>query len=415
MNHIVQWLTELKTPVCPDLTKYYIQINTPAGAYVGAQWAALGRTSVTFDLPAGDYVEKMCAANADGSVKEGWIERPFTVAGTPPVDPPPVTEVEPFPFPKWGDPYVPPVLAPGEVDKELWERNMAEYGRMHGDYLSTHPYNLDHIYYDMARVMYQIADYTGEPEPWNTYAKQAVGWYRDHYVLPNNGATTGYQNFTHGLRMDFERTGDVASKDAAILLSQKAAYAGDNTNRDYVVHFNRSREVAYAIMSYINAEALGEAKRSIRAEWVTQAYAHCQQWMDQTTWDAEQVAPFMMAIDAQALIEDWEETHDTRCLPTLQAMADWMWPLAWHEQTSGLLYQFNPASGNGASTTGAVDLNMLIAPWFSWLWQQTGDEKYRDQFDQLLYGFKDAYLDKGKQFDQNYWWSFDGMKWREGL
>ena len=83
-----------------------------------------------------------------------------------------------------------------------------------------------------------------------------------------------------------------------------------------------------------------------------------------------------------------------RCLPALKELADWMWPLAWHEQTSGLLYQFNPASGSGVSTTGAVDLNMLISPWFSWLWVQTGDDIYREQFDQLLFGHKDAYLDR---------------------
>ena len=78
--------------------------------------------------------------------------------------------------------------------------------------------------------------------------------------------------------------------------------------------FNRSREVAYAIMSYINAEALGEAKRPIRAEWVTKAYGHCQQWMDQSTWGVDQVAPFMMAITSQSLIEDWDRDAG-RALP----------------------------------------------------------------------------------------------------
>ena len=314
-----------------------------------------------------------------------------------------------------GPPEPPDATAP---DKALWDEHMIEYGMHHGAYFATQPEptndaKLDHVYYDGARVYAQIAAYTGQPEPWHTYATQANAWFRD-YVIRSNGAVPGYYNFTHGLRLDWERTGDVVSKDTVVLLSKKAAYAGDSTNRTYVVHFNRSREVAYAITSYINAEALGEAKRTIRADWVTQSYAYIPQWMDPAQWGSEQVAPFMMAITAQALIEDWTETQDTRCLPALKELADWMWPLAWHDATSGLLYQFNPANGSGVSTTGAVDLNMLIAPWFSWLWVQTGEDQYREKFDQLLYGHKDAYLDRSKQFNQNYWVAFNGMAWREG-
>ena len=313
-------------------------------------------------------------------------------------------------------PEPPDATAP---DKALWEAHMIEYGMQHGSYFDTQPeptndQKLDHVYYDGCRVYAQIAAYTGNAEPWTGYAKKAMEWFYDYAITRNAGAVPGYYNFTHGLRMDYERTGDERSKQGVITLSHKAGYAQDSCNRDWVKPFNRSREVAYAITSYINAEALGEAKRGQRAEWVTFAYDHCRQWMDQSTWGTEQIAPFMMAITAESLIEDWEETQDTRCLPTLKAMVDWMWPLAWFEGNSGLLYQFNPAHPDGASTTGAVDLNMLIAPWLSWLWVQTGEDLYRERFDALLYGHKDAYLTRSKQFNQNYWVAFNGMRWREG-
>ena len=304
------------------------------------------------------------------------------------------------------------------VDKATWENGMVEWGVVHGDFLSTEPdvnTKLNHVYYDMCRVMYQIADYTDTPEPWSGYAKKAMRWYRDEYVIPNNGAVPGYQNFTTGLRMDYERTGDETSKAAAILLSEQAMYAGDYTDPNYVTHHSKSREVAYALLSYINAEALGEEIREIRARYVDQSYAYFAQWYDTASWGEWQVSPFMMAITCQALIADWEETSDDRCLPAIQELGDWLWATAYHPPTHAMLYQLNPdcVSEGGLSTTGAPDLNMIIAPLYGWLWAQTGAEIHRDRFDELLLGQANAYLAQGKQWDQNYWWAFAGMEWRE--
>jgi hypothetical protein len=310
---------------------------------------------------------------------------------------------------------------PGEtvpVDKAIWEAHMVEWGVVHGDALSTLPQNelLGHIYYDASRVHAQIAAYTGNDEPWHTYAKQATVWFRDQYVIPNNGAVPGYENFTTGLRMDYERTGDVASKDAAILLSNEAMYAADWTDPNYVAGMEKSREVAYALISYINAEALGEPKRDIRARYVTLSYDYITQWQDRARWETWQISPFMMGITAYALISDWEETADARCLPALRQLADWLWPLAFHAPTNAMLYQLNPdcLTEGGLSTTGAPDLNQIVAPWYAWLWNQTGETLYRDRFDALLLGHADAYLAGGKQWDQGYWLAFDGMAWREG-
>lgn len=306
---------------------------------------------------------------------------------------------------------------PSAPDKAGWEARMIEWGIVHGDMLSTEQtvdWFLNHIYYDMPRVMYQIADYVEVAEPWVTYAKQATVFFRDEYVVPNAGAVPGYQNFTTGLRMDFERTGDAASKAAAILLSQNAMFAADWTDRTYVTHHSTNREVAYAILAYINAEALGEPKRPIRAEWVDVSHTYFAQWYDTATWGTWQVSPFMAAITAQALIADWEETQDARCLPALQGLGDWLWAVAYHPPTHAMLYQLNPdnVSEGGVSSAGAPDLNMIIAPLYSWLWVQTGDPVQRDRFDALLLGQANAYLAQGKQFDQNYWW-MEGMAWRE--
>lgn len=418
-NHTVQWLTENRMPVSQALTGYMVYVNQADGTYYGMRYIPKGTTSASWSMPPGDYIEYVSASNADGSIQEGQIQRPFTVGDPVVIDPPPNPEPGMFPFPVWGDPYVPPVIAPGAPDKEIWEINMETYGRRHGEYILTHPNDtvdqkLGFVYYDMCRVMANIAAYTGEAEPWHTYAKESMKWFRDTYVIPNNAGVPGYENFTTGLRMDYERTGDALSKEWAIKLSQNAAFASDLTDRAYVAKHGTSREVAYAIISYINAEALGEAKRPIRAEWVTLSHDYIDQWMAEA-WQGgpDQISPFMMAITAQALILDWEETQDDRCLPALQVLADWMWPLSWDEGRSALRYQINPTSTEGYTTDGAPDLNMISAPWMAWLWVQTGDVKYREWFDKLLYGSQNAWLDGGKQFDQNYWWAFEGMRWRE--
>ena len=137
---------------------------------------------------------------------------------------------------------------------------MVSYGRKHCAYFeATDPKDaLQATYYDAIRVFYQIADFTGDTS-WNSCAARARKAYRDEYVIASQAWTVpGYWNFTTGLRMDWERTRDVRSKDTVIAMSQKAAYAMDVTPLANTANTITSREVAYAILSYLNAEALGE-------------------------------------------------------------------------------------------------------------------------------------------------------------
>jgi len=119
----------------------------------------------------------------------------------------------------------------------LWEAHMLTYGQAACAYLAApHLFqeDLGEVYYDAERVFYQIADYTGDAS-WNTCAQRAEAVYRDQYVLSaacwggGFGCVPGYWNFTHGLTLDFLRTGDATSRNAVIALSQNAAFAADTT------------------------------------------------------------------------------------------------------------------------------------------------------------------------------------------
>ncbi|MGH9189995.1 MAG: Ig-like domain-containing protein, partial [Acidimicrobiales bacterium] len=298
----------------------------------------------------------------------------------------------------------------------LWESQMVTVGQQRCADLAgpSDDSKFANTYYDAQRVFYQIADYTGDTS-WNACAQDAERHYRDYYVLPNNGGVPGYWNFTTGLRMDFERTGDLTSKNAALLLNENAAYSvyRPDVESPYI---DFSREVAYAILGAINAEKLGEPRHPRRQVLVDQAYGHLDQWFVTFGWqqnpppeNQSRLAPFMVGLTAHSLVRDWEETGDSRLIPTLQRAADWMWANAWMPAYQAMWYENLDQTAGGA----APDLNLLIAPIYAFLYRQTGDTKYRDQGDQLFAGgVQLAWLGAGKQFDQSYWWSFDYVNWR---
>src|SRR5712692_550423 len=305
-----------------------------------------------------------------------------------------------------------------------WEANMRTYGSMH-----CTPVGLDQVYYDAIRVYYQIADYTRDSS-WVTCSQLARTVYRDQYVLPNNGVVPGYWNFTHGLTMDYLRSGDAQSKNAVILLSQNAGYASDATPLDSTVSADLSREVAYAVISYINTEKVGAYPRARLPLLMTQALGHIDQWFISKTYRCGQsgqitcdpgtggqyyIQPFMVGLTSAALIMYYDKTGDPRVLPAVRTAMDWLWANAWVAADESFWYANwvpNPSIPFPAQP-GAPDLNLLIAPAYAWLFHQTGDSRYRDEGDAVFAGgVKFAYLGAGKQFDQNYWWSFDYVKWR---
>jgi O-antigen ligase len=306
---------------------------------------------------------------------------------------------------------------------DAWRRNMVTFGRRHCDYLPptgsaagqgarrTLDEGLAHVYYDQQRVFLQIAAYTGDPS-WRECADRARTVYRDHYVLPNKGRIPAYRTFTTGLRMDYEATGDPRSREAIVLLSRAAAYAPESTPLAWFLSAAKSRETAYVLLAYQDAEAVGEPSRARRGQLRDVVYKHFAQWFDGPTYkgSGQQFAPFMVALSAHTLIRDYEQTQDPRCIPTLRQAADSLWLHAWHPDSAGMSYDVNGVSG---SDKPAADLNLLIAPLYGFLYRQTGDAKYRERGDALFEGgVRHAFLGSGKQFNQNYWWSFDFVRWR---
>jgi hypothetical protein len=393
------------------------------------------RSRGTFSQGSDDSMSTESASSPNGGSSPSAPSSPSSPG---PVPSPRQPSTNPTPAPLGPQPTPAPTPTPpsrGDADAvpipELarWKAQMVSYGQkaclQFASTTQTEDQRLGDTYYDATRVYEQIADYTGSAS-WDDCATKAKAIYRG-YVLRNNGSVPGYWNFTSGFRMDWERNSDALSKQAAILLSQHAAFCTDTTPLASTGSPNVSREVAYCILTYLNAEDLGAPRRARMTTLVGQALGHIDQWFISKSFRLPAgsdvpaatgqyyVQPFMVGLTMQALIRYWDVTHDPRVQPAVKKALDWLWARAWVATDRAFWYQNWAPDGSQAfpKKPGAPDLNLLIAPAFAWMYHQTGDVAYRDRGDQVFAGgVTGAWLDGPKQFNQNYMWSFDYVKWR---
>ena len=305
---------------------------------------------------------------------------------------------------------------------EDWENNMKTYAVK----LKTQTQYMSETlvwYYDGTKVFYQIAEYTKD-KSWLDGAKNVLKWYRDQYVIKNNGRLGGWRLFPHGFLMDYKATGDIKSKEAIIMLAKYGAFANERGTPAKLNNVALSREVAYNINCYEVARELGEPGFSGRDAFIDVALSHLQQW---TGWlksnpDAKNYPwvassngtgfqPFMVGLTCEALIRVCENNgvdsgKKQQILFAIKEMATLMFKAAWLKDKATFWYE-------SQKRNPAPDLNLLICPLYGWVWHNTGDIVFLEMGDKLFQsGVFGASLSGGKQFSQNYRWSFDYVKWR---
>ncbi len=308
-----------------------------------------------------------------------------------------------------------PIAESPDQTLSTWEVNMAEYGKRVCDDLDSNSPSSDQAlaatYYDGIDVFLRIADYRTE-EKWIACADRAISIYRDNYVFPNGGKIPGYWNFTQGLTRHYLRTGDQKSRQAVFLIAQNAAYSRQDTPLSTTEVNSLSREVAYTIITYLNAIELG-AQPSLRLQpLIDQAIAHLQRWISGDARNSP-MKPFMVALTSQALIQYYQYRKDERIPATIRLALDEMWNRAWKADEGAFIYQ-EKSYGTGDEDS-APDLNLLIAPAYMWIGSHNNDDEFRSRAEQIFtYGVHKAFLGNGKHFNQNYRWSFDFIRWRNG-
>jgi hypothetical protein len=345
-----------------------------------------------------------------------------------------------------------------------WQTAMKQYGAEHHKGFWSNPAelakwdHLGHTYYDELRVQLQIAEYTKRP-PDPVALAGVLKAYRDDYVLRPDvgGVVPGWWNFSTGLRMHFELTGDPKSKAAVLALTKSW---GRMTPIEGMVHSNLIRETSYALVAQINAQALGDpvqachycsnpdaTDKAVSNRWpsgtpwrkvlVDLLLGHLDQYVAEKWKDkpanrladlterenkGDQVSPFMVGIAADALIKEWEQSKDPRIVPALKRVADWMMTRAMNPRVADtmlydLVIALPPQPPQVVSGESAKTLNLMIAPLYGFLWKQTGEAKYRELGDRLFQAafgtWGDQVLYIAKTFHQYYIYSFDYVKWRQ--
>ena len=334
-----------------------------------------------------------------------------------------------------------------------WESNMTTYGDRVGNYLDPASGNTDDEilaaqYYDAQWVFYQIADYTDNKEPWETYGRYAEMRYRDGLLRPNDFRTQGYRRFPHGLYEDFRRGGDTTTTDMQKIRDNPAysnIYELTRSGGRSGYFESKSREVAYNVNGQITAEKAGVARSSENGApklepLVAMMENHLWEWRSQTYEDPNggRLAAFMFGLTGHSLIEfyEWErqsgrdpnaywpKAHWPDIITALEDISTWLVEGA--RVASGSFagqplyvsgYQGSAYSvfryADQGSANPSPDLSQLIAPVYYWLYKETGSPKYLIVGDQLFGGaVQFGYHIGGKQFNQLYRLSFLSLKWR---
>ncbi len=292
----------------------------------------------------------------------------------------------------------------------LWEANMVTVGRRHAAALAANKHTMPplaeanvSVYYDGAFVFQNIAAYTGDAS-WYAAADDAIHVYRDRAVRPNDCAITPYWNFTDGMRLHWQRTGDALSRDTVLTMAQRS-WMTDWTPISTMWSFETSRETAYVIEGLINASKVGGPERTRLAAAVDCALGHIDQWFGAGT--ATYARTFMVGLTCRALIEHHARTGDPRIEPAVRLAMERCWQDAWVPADEA--FQYEAGDGGG----GAAELNLMVAPAMAWLYARTGDTVWRDRGDAAFAGCaRRGWIDGMKQFNQVYRWGFDYVRWR---
>jgi hypothetical protein len=293
--------------------------------------------------------------------------------------------------------------------------------------------NLDQCahYYDGQWVYYQIGLYTNNPTYWNVGANNMRTLYEAKLDINGTGVNTGnvlgYWVFPHGLYYDCTHNSNTSS---CAYLNGLATHSADSNlvGPDYT-SCQFLRETAYMLgTKRLNYDAGG----SSTLPQVKQVASHLLGLVDQLVnqyndYQAEE--SFMDGLVAQALIDYYRDPNtgngDIRVPPAVKALADHMWNtdfIPWIGTNAYFLYQvqqYNSVMNKQLAFAGGdlQALNMLIVPMYGWLYQKTGLAQYQLEGDTIwASGVNDPTAGgigySGKNFSQQYRWSFDFVTFR---
>lgn len=258
--------------------------------------------------------------------------------------------------------------------------------------------------------------------------------YSQRYVNFYNGQVPGYWVFPSGMAENWVRISPQASPDAKTIYQKMLANAAFSNASAYNDNYQGGcgawyaiRETSYGLLNHLKAASFGLAVNTAR---VNQLKSYLFLALDQTWSGASSCSaggepfyrkPFMSALAAQALIAKWDAgDHDAAIITKLANAGDVMWSTMLYTNppsypTCQATFQYTDYAPQGTEPT--PDLNLLINPFFYWLYCETGDSKWLTRADALTDCGVRLHLNinSGKQYNQSYRWSRLGFAWRAGI
>lgn len=312
---------------------------------------------------------------------------------------------------------------PALAQLSQFESQMYTFGQTHCNTLNgsaSQDSKLSGTYYDAAWGYQQIQRYTGDSS-WRRCVTAALQVYGTNYTLANNGVIPGFWQFTRGFLNEYLSTGSTSALTNLNLIANNGVFTRDTTPNNQLTDHTMSRENAYALDAKLSQFLAGGAYNARIPTLVNNALGHINQWFVSSSDPYLYVRPFMVGLTARSLIQYWEITRDPRIIPVLQMVADRLWSDLWIQQSLAFKYtnvntaNFPPSAFayNTGGTEPMPDLNMIVAPLYGFLYHVTGDVKYIERGDLIFKGgVQGAYLTGIKQFNQNFFWSFSYIEWR---
>jgi len=293
-------------------------------------------------------------------------------------------------------------------------------------------------YYDRVQIYYAWWVRTGDIEYWRRATLMAVD-YRVAYLEKNRYGSSHHWSQLEGLALHYVLTGDERSRlaverTAQILSSYYRRGQLGNTRHHDMESRIQARSLLAALLAWEvqnGAEGLRSAGFAVPAE----VAASAGQWERDLPRMLEQIlsvqAPdgayhwggycgasinYMNGILNDVLIRYHSRFRgDSAIVQSVRRNADWLWSTQWRPDGS-FHYQSAACPTNKSGPSKATDLNLLFVTTFGWLYQKTGDGRYRSAGDQVFAaGLKGAFLQGTKQFNQQYTSSYRYLAYRRGV
>jgi len=297
-------------------------------------------------------------------------------------------------------------------------------------------------YYDRSLVYYVAWMRTGDPEFWRRGTRIALNYRRDYLEKNNYGSSPHWAQLS-GLELHYLLTGDTLSRRAVAgvyawgLSSFSKAKWGrladlENPQSEYMENRIQARVLQGALAAYrLNASfTRSDGPTFPAAKWpatlrdMLNKILSVQRPNGSYSW--VQICGgqlnYMVGMLNDVLIDYYRDFEpDPRIPAAVERANEYLWTTQWKQGSQAFSYASvncapNKFGTNVGGTEPAGDLNGLMVDSFGWLYQQTGDPKWRTRGDAIFAGIVAprwaSNYSGSKQFNQAYTSSFRYLAYR---